>query len=604
MHRIPSAPRRPLAARALAAASWAVLWTGAPAVLAQEVCDDGRVTHVFVDNRSIFDLDEVSDPRFGWAYRLANRLHIKTHERFLRRELLLQEGDCYDPFRVQDSERMLRRFWFISQVEVYGIQQPDGDWHVVVETKDEWTTKIGVTMSFDGRPELRAVELAEENLLGRGMVLGAFLRQTDAARLIGGRVFTPRLFNSRVDAHLTGGRTRIGGYLHQELFYPFVGEVGRFAGRQMYRRREDYFTYSTGSPGRPEHLLLPIDEERMEVTLAFRLGEPGNLTIVGMGFSRDRLSFPGFPAAVERVVENDFGGAEPAPLELATQLESQTRYLSGTRVNLLFGQRNVRFVRRRGLDALQGIQDVEIGTEMSLTLGRSLGFLASEGRPDDLYTRVRLYAAAAPGPVVLVSALSVEGRQVFSGAGGADGWRDVLAELDLLFYLQSVPWSRHTFFGRLAASGGWAMDQPFQLSLGGATGVRGYHNEDYPGGRSLVLSAEDRIYLGWPFPELVDLGATVFADIGHIWAGDVPFGRDSGWRAAVGAGLRVGFPSGTRGVIRIDAALPLGPSPSLSDMVFRMSFSDLIGLTTGLSDNQMQRSRRMTVGPDRFNPPR
>jgi hypothetical protein len=134
--------------------------------------------------------------------------------------------------------------------------------------------------------------------------------------------------------------------------------------------------------------------------------------------------------------------------------------------------------------------------------------------------------------------------------------------------------------------------------------VRGYHDEDYPGGQRVVLSAEDRIYLGWPYPDLFDLGTTLFADIGHMWAGDAPFGIDSGWRATLGAGLRIGFPAGTRGVVRLDAALPLSPSPSFRDVVFRVSFSDLIGLGARLSDPQMQRSQRMTVGPDRFHPPR
>jgi hypothetical protein len=134
--------------------------------------------------------------------------------------------------------------------------------------------------------------------------------------------------------------------------------------------------------------------------------------------------------------------------------------------------------------------------------------------------------------------------------------------------------------------------------------VRGYHDERFPGGERLVFTAEDRIYLGWPFPDLFDLGATVFADIGRIWAGDVPFGADSGWRATVGGGLRIGFPAGSRSVVRVDLALPLGASVSLSDTVVRVSFGDLLGLSGGLSDPQLDRSRRMTVGPDRFHPSR
>jgi hypothetical protein len=420
---------------------------------------------------------------------------------------------------------------------------------------------------------------------------------------VGGQFFTPRLFNTRIDAFVTGGRTRVGSYVHQELFHPFVGEVGRFAGRQLFRRREDYFSFSIGAPGERRYLLLPMDEERAEFALAARVGAPGNLTIFGLGITRDRIAFPGFPSSVELVEDADFGRSEPAPAELSGTLAAQARNSSGTRVNLLVGQRNIGFVRRRGLDALHGVHDVETGTEVSLTLGRTLGFLATEGSPDDLFTRLSLYAAAAPGPVILASGLGVEARHVFSGTDVVEGWRDVLAELNALFYL-TTPFERHTFFGRLNAAGGWSVDHPFQLTLGGATGVRGYDYADFSGGRRLLLTAEDRIVLPGPFPDLVDLGATLFADIGHIWAGEVPFGTHSGWRASVGAGLRVGFPAGTRGVVRMDLALPLEASASLSDVIFRISTSDLIGLSTGMSNPQMQRSRRVTTGPDRFNPPR
>jgi hypothetical protein len=582
----------------------AALLAAARPAAAQEACDQGRISHVFVDSRSIFDLDELGNPPFSWAYRLANRLHVKTRERFLRRELLFEVGGCYEPFLLQDSERLLHLFPFISRAEVFGIRQPDGDWHVVVDTQDEWTTKLSVGVELDRTFEVRSVDLTEQNFLGRGMVIGAFYRETDAERLLGGRISTPRLFNTRLDASLMGGRTRLGSFLHEELFYPFVGEVGRFAARQSYRRLEDYFTYVAGTTPVPVHLLLPLDEEGLEITVAGRVGRPGNLTVFGLGISRDRVVFPGFPGSVERVEDNDFSAAEPASSLEAEALRPQTLYDVGTRLNVLFGQRNITFARRQGLDALRGIQDVEVGTEMSLTLGRTMGFLASQNRPDDLYTRLRLYAAAAPAPFVLVGSLGIEGRQIFSGAGDREGWRDVLGELDVLFYWQSVPWPRHTFFGRLAGAGGWSVDQPFQLTLGGTTGVRGYHDERFPGGERLVFTAEDRIYLGWPFPDLFDLGATVFADIGRIWAGDVPFGADSGWRATVGGGLRIGFPAGSRSVVRVDLALPLGASVSLSDTVVRVSFGDLLGLSGGLSDPQLDRSRRMTVGPDRFHPSR
>ncbi|MEQ9570213.1 MAG: hypothetical protein RLN75_08505, partial [Longimicrobiales bacterium] len=115
---------------------------------AQETCPDGRVTRVFVDNRSIFDLDELEGAPFQWAYRLANRLHYRTRPSFLRREILLAPGDCWDPFLAADSGRLLRRLGFIARSDVYGVRQPDGNWHVIVDTQDEWTTVVEVGGRF------------------------------------------------------------------------------------------------------------------------------------------------------------------------------------------------------------------------------------------------------------------------------------------------------------------------------------------------------------------------------------------------------------------------------------------------------------------------
>jgi hypothetical protein len=572
-------------------------------VAAQEVCPDGRVTRVFVDNRSIFDLDEVAEAPFQWAYRLANRLHYSTRPSFLRREILIGLGDCWNAFLAEDSARLLRRLGFIARADVYGIQQPDGDWHVVVDTQDEWTTVVEVGGRFDNGLEIRKLQLREENFLGRGMVAGVLFREDDAQRRLGGELATPRLFNSRIDARLRAGETRVGSFVEEEFFYPFVGEVGRFAARQRYQRDEDYFAWSYGTPDAPAHLLLPVERELVEFTVAARFGEPGHLTVIGLGGSRDLLEFRNV-ASAERVLDNRFGDPEPAPPELAALLAPQLRYAAAPRINLLLGQRNIRFVERTGLDALRGVADLEVGMEAALTLGRSIGAGSRAGDPEDLFTRARLYAATARETLVLLGNAAFEGRRVINSAEDLEGWRDILAELDVMAYWQPREADRHTFFVRVAGAGGWRVDLPFQLTLGGVSGVRGFRDEDFPGSRRVLISVEDRFYLGWPFPDLFDLGGTLFADAGRMWADDLGLGVDSGWRGTVGAGLRFGFPAGSRSVARIDAGIPFGGGGGFGDVVLRVSFRDLVGFTAGLEDIQMARSRRSRIGADVFSPVR
>jgi hypothetical protein len=568
-----------------------------------ETCELGRVSRVFVDNRDIFDLDEVRGAPFQWAFSLANRLHVRTRASFLRRELLFSVNDCYDPFLVADSERLLRRHPFIAEVEVYGIQQPDRTWHVIVDTRDDWTTVFEATPEFRDGFRITRAEAREDNFLGRGMVLGAFFRERDAQRALGVQFRTPRLFNTRTDAQVRYGETRVGTLLEAELFHPFVGEIGNTAWRQFFLRETDVFSYSTGAPGDGGFVLLPVQDRRVEFTFARRMGKPGNLTMLGLGVSRTELRFDVGPDGIQQVARRAFGDPQPATPEQIEALQPQTLFFEGTRLNLLLGQRNIDFAQRRGLDALRGLHDLEVGSELALTLGRTVGNVGGD-IPDDIYTRFRLYAAGTPGEFVVVSSTAFEGRQIFASERYPGGWRDVMAEGDLLVYWQPGAAPRHTFFGRATGAGGWSLLQPFQLTLGGPQGVRGHRDHEFPGAQRLVFSAEDRVYLGWPFPDLFDLGATIFADIGRIWAGDVPFGADSGWRGTIGAGLRFGFPEGSRGVIRVDAAWPVTAGFGPRDVVFRISFGDLIGFTQGLEDLQLARSRRMTVGPDQFSPQR
>ena len=125
--------------------------------------------------------------------------------------------------------------------------------------------------------------------------------------------------------------------------------------------------------------------------------------------------------------------------------------------------------------------------------------------------------------------------------------------------------------------------------------MRGYSLDNHPGGKRLIASLEDRIYFASPRNGFIDLGMTAFVDVGSIWAGGVPFGADSGTLATAGAGLRIGFPGGTRGVTRIDVAFPLnGPDP-FGAPTFRIS-AELLGLRRGVEDRQLRRGRRAGVG--------
>ena len=575
----------------------ALLGTTSATALAGQVCPEGEVSSILVNAHSFFDTDPSTDGgALPWFYNLANGLHADTNEDFLRGELLFGVGECYDPFLVDESERLIRQLAFIDRVEVASEPQPDGSVQVIVETWDRWTLQPEVRVRFEEGLDFTGLDITEKNLLGRGMTVRGFFRDNRERRALGGSFATTRLLGTRWDTRLEASRTRAGNSFQQGFFYPFVGEVGRYAAVQSFVRQEDLFAYNLPAGGTFTHVVQPYGRRSSEITVAGRVGRPGRLSILGVGLSREKWEYTTFQEGAEVVRDRDFGNAEPAPPEISAILAPQLRDYSTTRVNLVLAQRNLSFRRRDRLDALRGVQDVPVGGEVALVLGRSIPFLGSNAANEDsdFFGRVRLFGGLAPGRWVLASAVSVEGRKIFGGA--ENGWRDVLGEFDIYSYWRPSETSRHTLFARLSGAGGWSVTGPFQLTLGGVSGLRGHSVDDLPGGRRLIATLEDRIYFGSPSDGFMDLGMTAFVDVGSIWEGGVPFGADSGPLATAGAGLRIGFPGGTGGVVRIDVAFPLNGPDAFGGPTFRTS-AELLGLVRGVEDPQLRRSRRPGVGP-------
>jgi hypothetical protein len=557
-------------------------------------CPLGRISFVFIDNWDIFDLT-VLEPgaKVGWFYRAANAIHVRTREDFVRKELLFRTGDCFDPLLLEESERLLRSYSFIGESDVFPIQKPDGDRDVVVYTRDDWTTKVNLGFRIDDGVKIEGLDLSEENFLGMGMLARLFFKKTNETQDLGTEFQTPRLFGTRLDGRVSFGTTRKGNFYEEAFTFPFVGEVGHFAARQSFSWRETVFSYSTHPSLDYTNLLVPFLDQCWDVAVGKRIGRPGSLTVFGLGLSKESTQFREFPKDVEYVVDKDFSNPVPGDSIGVAEVGGQTVSRRANRINLFLGLRKLGFVTRRGLDALRGVQDVQVGTEAFLGLGRAPNFLQEGGglSQNDLHVQASLFAGGAWDRWVMNAQASMEGRYVFS-EGGPGVWRDIFSEADFYLYWLPKPEGAHSVLFRLSGAGGWSAETPFQLTLGGYSSVRGYSQDDFPGGRRMVLTLEDRVRLPGPVRELLDFGLTFFLDAGYMGAGDVPFGGDSGWIAAVGGGIRFGFPPRTTNMTRIDVALPLGGRTRLSDVILRISLNELLGLLPGVRDEQLLRSLR------------
>lgn len=562
---------------------------------ADGACPDGRIAEVVVDTRPVFDTTgERLDSRFGWVYRAANSVHSTTRADVVRRELLVSEGDCYDADGAADAARQLRATRFIDEAEITEETLSNGDHRLIVVTRDEWSKRVEARTTSRGGLRLAGVEGREDNLLGTGQHVSAYYRDTREERIYGATYATPQLFRTHWDGRLSVARTRDDGYLLSETVgYPFRGEEGRWAFRQHYTHEDRYFSFLARGEDGTVRILFPERRREADIGSIRRFGPRGNQTLLGVSLAGEWAEYP--PGV--RFEREGIETPEDSVLLASDQLRVDS--LSTVRIAFLVGQRSVRFVRREALDAVRGTEDVRLGVETQLGVGRSIPALSTDS---DVALELGLSAAAefAEG-VISGGRFRVEGRRDLRSAVFQPGWTNVFAQADGWTYWRAS--DRHTVVGAVSGTGGWNTTLPFQLTLGEGSGLRGFPGDYLPAAIRVTGSVEARSYLGFPRPELFDLGSVVFVDAGRAWAGEVPYGEDSRIQVSAGFGLRGAFPAGSRRTYRLDVGFPLLHDHDAGTFRITLGVGQAIGRRRVRDDSQIRRSSRGALAASIFSFP-
>ena len=153
---------------------------------------DGVVVgKIVLDKQDIFDL---SNPKENnWIYRLANKWHVITRDKVIRKQLLLEPGDFYSKRLADESERLLRRNSYLYDARVTPVNRQQDSVDLKVTTRDVWTLWPVLTVSRSGGENKTTIGIEDINLLGRGQTV-RFERTEDVDR-------TARTFEFK-DEHL------------------------------------------------------------------------------------------------------------------------------------------------------------------------------------------------------------------------------------------------------------------------------------------------------------------------------------------------------------------------------------------------------------------
>jgi hypothetical protein len=513
----------------------------------------------------------------GIASAVGDAVHWRTREEVVRRELLFGVGDACDPARLAETARVLRAQPYIREATVLALPSPNGGVDVLVTTRDEWSLHVsGRVSGGDGFPLRRAL-LGEENLLGEA--IHAQLRYDGLQRrpAYDAQVVADQFLGLR-EGQLVGGRSSVGAIAEERLLRPFRSEYDRVAWRESVRYRHEPFAFVSPVLGEVDQPLLTMSAD---VGAAVRSGTPGRLRMVGAALSAERVVAKGAPLA--SVLADDSLAA--------TLLAGRFAERRSMRVLLFAGARALRFTSRTGLDAVHSYEDVREGVEAGLVAGRSL--FGGGGLQRDWFAAAELYMGGAFPKLLVFARGKIEGRYLLAERR----WDAVLADVRLNVYTEQGP--RSSIAYTAGGAGGWHTSTPFQLTLGGPDGIRGYGVSTLPVGRRVELLAEHRYFLGTVFG-VADVGTAAFVDVGRGWAGDALFGADTGMRVAVGGGVRFAVPRGSRRTYRLDLAVPLVHGHGIE---FEIAVNQQFGVLRG-EPADVERSREQLSSTSVFNYPR
>ncbi len=560
----------------------------AVAQVATRDCPNGVVERIEIQNGPVFPTDPENPRVVRLAFGAANGIHVNTTRSFIRRELLFAEGDCYDPFLVSESRRVLDAYHFVDQVRVETSEGQAGK-IVRFRTQDRWSTQVDLGVTYDAGLNLERFSATETNFLGNGILAEVSHSERRERRDRHARLASPRVFG-RTDGDLRFGTTSAGSSVYQRLNHGFVGDVSRWSWTESTERTTYFRSYATGGGAPQSHVLVPVLRDGAELAVAMRLGVPGRYWTLGLAFDRTVYRQNG---PYKYVQDGDFDGAAPDTNVVPhPAILRQTVSRGATRVVFHAGLRQVRYVDYAGLDALSEVRIVPAGFEGSVSAGRSLGILVPDGVTEagDAFLRPSLgFTKAADWGVLRIHGLAE--------AGFADAtWRDLLGASDAALWVRARWLPAQTMFLRASAGGAWRTTLPFQLALGGRDGVRSLADDQHPGGRRVLFTIEDRVRFAWPPWSGVELGATVFADAGRVWPGDVPYGTDDGWMGSAGFGLRIVVPRGSSEILKPEIAFPVGRSGA---PIFRIT-AELNSVRGWLSTPRLLESRRFWRGAEHF----
>jgi outer membrane protein assembly factor BamA len=492
-----------------------------------------RIGNIQIEVDDVFE----NTTHLSAPYRIANDLHISTHDSTVSQQLLFHAGDVYNRRLLDETARMLRAQRYLNEASVEPVRynEADNTVDVLVRVHDVWTLSPGLSFGRKGGANSTHVTFEDHNFLGLGKQL-TFARSSNVDRSAWELGYVdPNVFGSWWRLETGYSALSDGSAKTLSLQRPFYAMDTRWsAGFLGGDATTDVSRYSLG------HVVerLQMQERKFDIGGGFSEGLHDGWTTRYLGGLRyDARDFQALPDQPDSSIPADRVVAYP-----------------WVGIEVLQDQ----YVATHNLDQIGRTEDLYLGLSARLEAGFESTALGSTR--DGAILNGKLQAGAELGQEqYLIHALGFHTR--------IEG--DALANASLdwssRYYLrQSV---HRVFFASVSGTVTSHRDQEEQLLLGGDNGLRGYPLRYQAGDQSALVTLEQRFYTDWQPLKLFNVGAAVFVDSGRTWGHDEFAAAPAGWLTDVGFGLRLGSArSGLGNVLHIDLAFPLNRTSDIDSV--------------------------------------
>jgi hypothetical protein len=528
----------------------AVADTGAQALPA---CDGRVVTAV-----TVFAHPPSYNSKAAAAYESMEQVmgvhHATTKEEVVRAYLQLRAGEpCTERDRAE-SERLLRAQPFLSAAAVRAFPDGPDRVRVRVDVVDEISAIVGGNTA---RGTLSAVSLGTQNLSGLGVgIIVSWQRGFAYRDGFGARVVQYGAFGSSNYFAVSAERDPLGEILTFEVARPFLTDLQQRAFHIGAAEASSYYGVV-----RPvgDDVALYTRRTSYDAGWVTRIGAADRGHTVGL----IGAAFLGEDVRVgDRAIIASDSGLINAP---DSALDARYPALATMRLAGIAGLRALRFVTVRGFDAVRAQQDVGVGVQFDLLAGPSVWASRNES---DLLIAGDLYAGVGDAESFYSARLLAEARDNHA----THAWDGLVTSARFSWY--GRPTDARTRVVSIEGTTVQHLAFPLQLTFRDpAGGLPGFPDATFAGGQRVVARFEERRLIPW-LSRRLDLAWAGFADVGKLWAGDVPYGTTTTIRSSVGISLLGAYPAGGKRMLRVDFAVPINPQSGRAKFELRFSDTD------------------------------